>query len=230
MKNYEDELEAEDIVETKDIVETEKIIKQEKVQYVNDTTDETDKKSKKKKRKKEDKEDESENSVLKEVLSWVKIFVGAFLFAYIVTTFVIINATIPTGSMKNTINEGDKVIGLRLAYLFDEPERGEIVMFWAPDKKDTIYIKRVIGTPGDTVKIENNTVYVNGKALKEPYISEWTNSPGTSEWVLGKDEYFMMGDNRNHSNDSRYFDKPIKEKAIIAKALFRWSPSLKILK
>lgn len=173
-------------------------------------------------------EEESGNTVLKEIFSWVKIFVGAFIVAYLLTTFVIVNATIPTGSMKNTINEGDKVIGFRLAYLFDEPEHGEIVMFWAPDKEETIYIKRVIGVPGDTIKIENNTVYVNGKAKDEPYIKEWTNSPGSEEWILGKDEYFMMGDNRNNSNDSRVYGV-VKGDKIIAKALFRYSPSLKSL-
>ena len=173
-------------------------------------------------------EEESGSSVVKEIFSWVKIFVGAFIVAYLLTTFVIVNATIPTGSMKNTINEGDKVIGFRLAYLFDEPDNDEIVMFWAPDKEDTIYIKRVIGKPGDTIKIEENKLYVNGKLKDEPYIKEWTNSYGTFEIVLGKDEYFMMGDNRNHSNDSRYYG-PVKGDKIIAKALFRWSPSLKSL-
>lgn len=173
-------------------------------------------------------EEESGNAVLKEIFSWIKIFVGAFIVAYLLTTFVIVNATIPTGSMKNTINEDDKVIGFRLAYLFGEPEHGEIVMFWAPDKEETIYIKRVIGVPGDTIKVENNTVYVNGKAQDEPYIKEWTNSPGTEEWILGEDEYFMMGDNRNYSNDSRVYGV-IKGDKIIAKALFRYSPSLKSL-
>ena len=104
--------------------------------------------------------EESGNSVIREILSWIKIFVGAFIVAYLLTTFVIVNATIPTGSMKNTINEGDKVIGFRLAYIFDEPDHDEIVMFWAPDKEETIYIKRVIGIPGDTIRIEDNKVYV----------------------------------------------------------------------
>lgn len=176
----------------------------------------------------DDEDKKSSHPVLKEIFSWVKIFVGAFIFAYLLTTFVIVNATIPTGSMKNTINEGDKVIGFRLAYLFDEPERGEIVMFDAPDKEDTIYIKRVVGIPGDVIKIEENKLYVNGKLQEEPYIKAWTNSYGTFEIKLGDDEYFMMGDNRNNSNDSRVYG-PVDGDTIIAKALFRYSPSLKSL-
>lgn len=173
-----------------------------------------------------EKESKSETTFLKELFSWVKIFIGAFIVAFLLTHFVIVNATIPSGSMESTINTGDKVIGFRLAYLFTEPDRGDIVMFEAPDKEDTIYIKRVIGIPGDTIKIENNKIYVNGILKEESYIDKWTNSPGTQEWTLGKDEYFMMGDNRNNSNDSRIYG-PVKEKTIIAKAIFRYSPSFK---
>lgn len=177
---------------------------------------------------KKNKEDEKETTVLKEILSWVKIFVGAFIFAYLLTTFVIVNARIPSSSMVNTLNIGDKVIGFRLAYVFSEPDRGDIVMFEAPDKKDTIYIKRIIGIPGDTVKIENNKIYINGILKEEPYVDEWTNSYGTMEITLGKDEYFMMGDNRNNSNDSRAYGA-VKGDTIIAKAIFRYSPSIKSL-
>lgn len=214
MKKFEDELDEElkDEVDSDEINEDAKEMNNRKKELEKELLD----------------EEESGNAVLKEIFSWIKIFVGAFIVAYLLTTFVIVNATIPTGSMKNTINEGDKVIGFRLAYLFGEPEHGEIVMFWAPDKEETIYIKRVIGVPGDTIKVENNTVYVNGKAQDEPYIKEWTNSPGTEEWILGEDEYFMMGDNRNNSNDSRGYGV-IKGDKIIAKALFRYSPSLKSL-
>lgn len=177
---------------------------------------------------KKNKEDEKETTVLKEILSWVKIFVGAFIFAYLLTTFVIVNARIPSSSMVNTLNIGDKVIGFRLAYVFSEPDRGDIVMFEAPDKKDTIYIKRIIGIPGDTVKIENNKIYINGILKEESYVDEWTNSYGTMEITLGKDEYFMMGDNRNNSNDSRAYGA-VKGDTIIAKAIFRYSPSIKSL-
>ncbi len=113
---------------------------------------------------KEIKKTTGKDNFWKEVFSWVRIIVGAFIVAFLLSNFVIVNARVPSGSMISTINENDKVIGFRLAYLFSDPERGDIVMFDSP-VEDKIYIKRIIGLPGETVEIRDNTVYINGQRL-----------------------------------------------------------------
>ena len=174
------------------------------------------------------KKDTGKDNLWKEVFSWVRIIVGAFIVAFILSNFVIVNARVPSGSMISTINENDKLIGFRLAYLFSDPKRGDIVMFDSP-VEDKIYIKRVIGLPGETVEIRDNTVYINGERLEEDYVkNEWTNSPGTKTYDVPEGCYFMMGDNRNASADSRVWGV-IKEDAIIAKAKFRYYPSIDML-
>lgn len=177
---------------------------------------------------KEIKKTTGKDNFWKEVFSWVRIIVGAFIVAFLLSNFVIVNARVPSGSMISTINENDKVIGFRLAYLFSDPERGDIVMFDSP-VEDKIYIKRIIGLPGETVEIRDNTVYINGQRLGEDYVkNEWTNSPGTKTYEVPKGCYFMMGDNRNASADSRVWGV-VKEDAIIAKAIFRYYPSIDML-
>ena len=177
---------------------------------------------------KEIKKTTGKDNFWKEGFSWVRIIVGAFIVAFLLSNFVIVNARVPSGSMISTINENDKVIGFRLAYLFSDPERGDIVMFDSP-VEDKIYIKRIIGLPGETVEIRDNTVYINGQRLEEDYVkNEWTNSPGTKTYEVPKGCYFMMGDNRNASADSRVWGV-VKEDAIIAKAIFRYYPSIDML-
>lgn len=177
---------------------------------------------------KEIKKTTGKDNFWKEVFSWVRIIVGAFIVAFLLSNFVIVNARVPSGSMISTINENDKVIGFWLAYLFSDPERGDIVMFDSP-VEDKIYIKRIIGLPGETVEIRDNTVYINGQRLEEDYVkNEWTNSPGTKTYEVPKGCYFMMGDNRNASADSRVWGV-VKEDAIIAKAIFRYYPSIDML-
>ena len=110
-------------------------------------------------------------TVKKEVISWVKTILLAAVLAGLVNSFLIVNAEVPTGSMENTIMAGDRILALRTSYWFDEPEAGDIVVFRYPDDETgkTLYVKRIIGTPGDTVEMSNGTVYVNGKALQEDY-------------------------------------------------------------
>lgn len=173
--------------------------------------------------------DDKSTYIKKEIFSWVRVVLGAFIVALILSKFVIVNAKVPTGSMISTIEKGDKLIGFRLSYLFSDPKRGDIVMFDAPDKKDTIYIKRLIGLPGDEIKISNNQLYINGELQVEDYVKNgWTNSPGTEVYTVPKGQYFMMGDNRDGSSDSRVWGF-VKRDAIIAKGIFRYSPSIGML-
>ena len=165
-----------------------------------------------------------------EFLSWVITIVAAVLIAMFLNRFVLINAEIPSGSMENTIMTGDKLIGFRWSYLFSGPERGDIIIFKFPDDESQNYVKRVIGCPGDTVKIEDGKVYVNGELLEENYLKEtWTVATGPYTFEVPEDSYFVMGDNRNNSTDSRFASVgEIKRQNIIGKAWVRIYPFNKI--
>ena len=121
---------------------------------------------------------EKASSPLREVLSWVVTLLAAFALAMVLKNYVIINATVPTGSMEHTIEPGDDLFGLRLAYQFSEPKRGDIVIFRFPDDEtQKKYVKRVIGLPGEKVTIEDAKIYINDSEtpLKEDYLKEtWT--------------------------------------------------------
>ena len=109
-------------------------------------------------------------------------------------------------SMENTLQDGDNLITDKLTYRFMEPKRFDIVVFPFKDNKNQLLIKRIIGLPGETVQIMNGKVYINGYELNENYGNAIIESAGLAEnpIVLGEDEYFVLGDNRNNSQDSRF--------------------------
>ena len=172
--------------------------------------------------------EEKKASIKAEVFSWVKVIVSAIIIALLVDFFIIANAVVPTGSMENTILPGDRFIGNRLAYVFGEPERGDIVVFRYPDDESEIYVKRVIGLPGDTIDIEDGKIYINGSAepLQEDYLKEeWTVATGPYTFEVPEGSYFMMGDNRNDSWDARYWSNTyVTKDKILGKALFTYWP------
>ncbi len=179
----------------------------------------------------EDKEKGSQaktRSIQQELVSWVLNFAIAIVVALILKNYVIINAKVPTGSMENTIQPGDDLFGFRLSYIFSEPKRGDIIIFKYPDDETQKYVKRVIGLPGDTVVIEDAMVYINGSTepLDESYLKEkWIKDTGPYEFVVPEDSYFVMGDNRNSSWDSRYWMNTFVSKdKIIGKAIFVYFP------
>lgn len=114
--------------------------------------------------------EEKKASIKAEVFSWVKVIVSAIIIALLVDFFIIANAVVPTGSMETTIPAGSRIMGLRLYYDFNEPERGDIVIFKYPDDESVDYLKRIIGLPGETVEIIRGKVYINGELLDEPYL------------------------------------------------------------
>lgn len=150
---------------------------------------------------------------------------------FLVAVFTLLQLALPRSevhgkSMEPTFVEGQRLIISRVNYMIGDPQRGDIVVFNSPeaDKDDPSLIKRVIGLPGETVEIKDREVYINGVKLDEPYIKEpCTRYCRDRQWVLASDEYFVMGDNRNVSNDSRAFGA-IKHSAIIGEALFRYWP------
>lgn len=128
-------------------------------------------------------------------------------------------------SMYPNFDDNQVLYVSRLNYLLWQPERRDIVVFHFPDNPEEDYIKRVIGLPGDTVEIRDAQVYVNNEGLDEPYINEpcQPDRCQNNTWTLGRDEYFMMGDNRNHSSDSRFFG-PVKREYIVGEVLVRYWP------
>ncbi len=174
---------------------------------------------------------DKKQAVISEILSWVKTLVGACVLAFLITTFLIVNAKVPSGSMENTVMTGDRLIANRLAYLFSEPERFDIVVFRYPDDESVLYIKRIIGLPGETVEIRDNEVYINGsdEPLDDSFIKEdMVSADGVYQVPEG--EYFMMGDNRNNSSDSRFWNyKFVKKDKILGKAVFKYYPGFEIL-
>nr|WP_317359571.1 signal peptidase I [uncultured Tyzzerella sp.] len=166
--------------------------------------------------------------IKKELIDIIKTIVIAVIVAFIITNFIIVNAVVPTGSMKNTILPNDRLIAFRLSYLFSEPQRGDIVVFKAPDDESVLYVKRIIGLPGETVNIVDGKVYINdsNEPLEDDYImEEMLGSFGP--YVVPEGSYFMMGDNRNDSQDSRYWTNTfLPEDNILGKVIFKYYPKI----
>lgn len=167
----------------------------------------------------------------KEILSWVKVIVSALIFAYIITHYIIVNAMVPSCSMENTIMTGDRLVAFRWSYVFEEPERDDIVVFKYPDDESLNYIKRIIGLPGDKVEIKDGKVYINDSEqplddlfIKEEMFGSW------GPYEVPQDSYFMLGDNRNDSADSRYWNNHfVKKDKILGKAIFKYYPKIELL-
>ena len=162
--------------------------------------------------------------IVSEAFSFIKIVIFAAIIALLCTNFIIINAEVPSGSMRDTIWEGDRLFGFRLAYKFSEPKRGDVIIFKYPDNESENYVKRVIGLPNEIVQIKEGHVYINGDELDEPYIKEYIYDDGeTHTYIVPDGCYFMLGDNRNNSKDSRYWTNTyVKKEKIIAKVLIRY--------
>ena len=128
-------------------------------------------------------------------------------------------------SMQPNFHSGEFLLVSRVNYLVGAPQRGDIVVFQYPRDPDTDYIKRIIALPNQTVEIRDTKVYVDGVELDEPYINEpcGASSCPDKSWTLGPTEYFVMGDNRNHSQDSRVFG-PVDRRFIVGEALVRYWP------
>ena len=141
---------------------------------------------------------------------------------YVAVNFTTGRFRIESISMLPTFQPGQYVVVDKLSYLLGKPQRGDVIVFQYPLAPDKDYIKRVIGLPGETVSIGGGVVSVNGQPLNEPYIATPPNLGGT--WALSPAQYFVMGDNRNNSSDSRSWG-PLERKYLIGKAvLVYWPP------
>jgi signal peptidase I len=179
-----------------------------------------------------------------EALSWAKTIVFAVALALLVNNFVIVNTSVLSGSMENTIMTNDRVVAFRLSYLFSDPERYDIVVFRYPEDESKLYVKRIVGLPGETIEVRQGEVYINGSdtPLRSDFVrfDPVYTAPDFAAYTIPEGEYFMMGDNRDRSDDSRRWGKPVEGSdvwenktvergKILGKAVFRYWPGLKNL-
>lgn len=148
------------------------------------------------------------NKVMKEMISTLLYLLIVLCITYFVVHYVGQRTEVLGASMEATLNDGDNLIVDKISYKFRDPQRFDIIVFPFQYEEDTYFIKRIIGLPGETVQIDlDGTIYVDGKVLEENYGSEIVKPENVgialSPVTLGADEYFVMGDNRNNSTDSR---------------------------
>ncbi len=138
---------------------------------------------------------------------------------FVVTVFVVEGA-----SMEPNFHNGEALLTNRLSYLISTPQRGDVVISKFPgDPEHKKYIKRIIALPGEKLTIKDGLVYINDQKLTESYLPSGTQTLPDMEKVMGSDEYFIIGDNRGNSSDSRIWG-PVEKSDLIGKAIFRFWP------
>lgn len=227
---------------------------------------------------KKGKKQKKKKSKFRETIDFLLPIIIAVIVALLLKTFVFANAVVPTGSMKNTIGEGDRIIASRLAYINSDPERYDIILFYFPDDESQIFVKRVIGLPGETVTIVDGSAFItdkdgntyetdqsfitNGDPIGDygpfyipekgetittdgvfcyaengmrvgysQFIEKYCDVSASGEYTVAENLYFCMGDNRNESHDSRFWDNTyVAENKILGEAKFKYYPKFETLK
>lgn len=227
---------------------------------------------------KKGKKQKKKKSKFRETIDFLLPIIIAVIVALLLKTFVFANAVVPTGSMKNTIGEGDRIIASRLAYINSDPERYDIILFYFPDDESQIFVKRVIGLPGETVTIVDGSAFItdkdgntyetdqsfitNGDPIGDygpfyipekgetittdgvfcyaengmrvgysQFIDKYCDVSASGEYTVAENLYFCMGDNRNESHDSRFWDNTyVAENKILGEAKFKYYPKFETLK
>lgn len=166
-------------------------------------------------------------SIIRSILLWILAVGGAVALAYFLVHFGLAKTTVDA-SMAPTLDDGDRILVDRVRYKIFKPKRNDVIVFCQdsdPDRKDAFYnVKRIVGLPGETVQIKNGGVFINGKEMTEAVNVDRIMIAGlaTYEVKLGDDEYFVLGDSRNSSEDSRYASiGNIKKSEIIGYAWIR---------
>jgi len=178
---------------------------------------------------------EKRSSPGRTVLEYVVLAVVAVAVALLIQAFLVKPYRIPSPSMEDTLLVGDRVLADRISWRFSDPARGDIVVFHPPGP-GPVLIKRIVGMPGDTLSLRDGTMYVNGKRLAEPYVRRVDGRPEPTEpfgtglpWALQQPytvsagSYFLMGDNRTDSKDSRDFG-PVARDQLVGRAFARYWP------
>lgn len=201
--------------------------------------------NKSEKEEKKEKKHLIKNPFYREIVSYIALITLAIIVGFTINTFILSNNVVPTSSMAPTIPVGSRLFGFRLSYAFSEPERGDIVIFRYPVDETQYFVKRIIGLPGDKVEIKDGAVYINDTELDESDYLEVETKGTFGPYYVPEDSYFMMGDNRNNSSDSRYWnDKAIEAglevdeshdytfvsaDKIVSKAIIQYYPTIKLL-
>lgn len=167
------------------------------------------------------------NSIKKEILSWIQVIVVAFIIAFLLKTFIFRPVYVKGDSMETTLSEGQVLVLWKLNYKFGDPHRGDIIVISEDEDElqSKSLIKRVIGLPGDTVEIKGGAVYINNEKLDSDYVDVETRSNGFTRSVVPDGQYFVLGDNRGNSRDSRNESIGfVDRKNIEGKTIFRLWP------
>ena len=160
----------------------------------------------------------------RELRSWGRDLVIALSLAIVIIIFFYQPVKVEGTSMTPLISDQERIFINKFVYRFEPIERGDVVVFWYPLDRTKSFIKRVIGLPGDIVEIRSGVVFVNGKSLWEPYVpTEAADLGNLAPLVVPDGEYFVMGDHRTSSNDSRIFG-PVPRRFIYGKAVFAYWP------
>jgi len=169
--------------------------------------------------------------ILVGVFDFVKTVATIVILAIIIRVFVIQPYIVEGQSMEQSFHNNDYLITEKISYKIREPKRGEVIIFHPPDNPSVNYIKRVVGLPNDKIEVRAGGVYVNDKKIYEPYLTsnEETLNSQKNDYVivLRDDEYFVFGDNRNHSRDSREIGAIPKEN-VVSRVWFRLLPINKL--
>jgi len=162
--------------------------------------------------------------VKEELIAWVKTLMSAAVYAVLIVTFGFQVARVEGQSMAPTLEDQDRLIVNKLVYRIGEPRRGDIVMLYYPLNPDKSFVKRVIAEEGDTVRIVDGRVYVNDQPLRDDYVpNEFRSHDDLPPQVIQQGYYFVMGDHRNNSSDSRHWGS-VPKKYIVGKVKVRWWP------
>jgi signal peptidase I len=172
-----------------------------------------------------EKEPSSARLWFSEARSLVRDFLFAAATALLIVIFVVQPVKVEGTSMLPRLHDGERIFINKFIYQVESIKRGDIVVFWYPKNPSQSFIKRVIGVPGDEIRITNGKLYINNQYVPEPYLSpEYTaNVMPNRYWIVEEHHYFVMGDNRDASNDSRAWGL-VPEKYIYGKAIFRYWP------
>ncbi len=165
--------------------------------------------------------------LFKEIISWILSLAIVICLAYVLVAFFGIRTNVVGQAMEQTLEDNDEILVNKFAYIVSKPKAGDVVVFLPNgNKKSHYYIRRVVAVPGDTVQVKDGALYVNDEIYKEKVDVASMEDAGIAEdpIKLGSDEYFVLGDNRNNSEDSRYANiGNVKKEYIIGKAWFRFS-------
>lgn len=166
-----------------------------------------------------------QRSAAVKILIWILQIAAVIFFAYFIINVVLEKTSVLGDSMETTLSDGDTIIVNKFAYLWKQPERGDVIVFKQSGREHDYYdVKRIVGLPGETIQIMDGVVYINGEAAAEKINCEKMLIPGLAKdpFTLEEEEYFVLGDNRNNSEDSRFANiGTIVREEIVGKAWLR---------